>query len=67
MRMRAEIIDGTDLRKDQRVNVCDEGVTSIVPAAVSGAQVTHEIKLDAAAAAQLVHVSRLKQSNRISV
>src|SRR5438034_585239 len=60
LRMMAKIIDRMELRNDQRLELHEEGVTSIMPAAVASAQVAHEIKLDAAATARVVDAFRLK-------
>ena len=50
----AVIIDRMELSNDQRVELYEEGVTWIVQAAVPGARVAQEIKLDAAAATRLL-------------
>jgi hypothetical protein len=50
----AEIIDCIELSNDQRVELCEEGMTWLVQAAVLGVKVAQVIKLDAAATTKLL-------------
>ncbi len=50
----AALVDRMELSQHQRVELYEEGVTWIVQEAVAGKQVAKEIKLDAAAATQLL-------------
>ena len=52
--MMAVIIDRMELSKAQRAELDDDGMTWLVQAAVPGARVAQEIKLDAAAATRLL-------------
>ncbi len=50
----AALVDCMELSHHQRVELYEEGVMWIVQAAVPGARVAQEIKLDAAAATRLL-------------
>jgi hypothetical protein len=61
----AALVDRMELSNDQRVELYEEGVTWIVQAAVPGGKVAQEIKLDAAAAIQLLDLLLLYEEQLV--
>ena len=61
----AALVDRTELSKHQRVELYEEGVTWIAQEAVPGVKPAQEVKLDAAAATQLLDFLLLYQEQLV--